>query len=122
MRYMLLIYVDPRDEAARSEEDAAKILDRYRRLSAELRQEGRWVDALRLPPTPPASIRLSPEEGVAITDGPFTETKELLAGFFIIKAASMDEATAVAARIPAAETGCVEVRELMDLDARFGGR
>ena len=52
-----------------------------------------------------------------ITDGPFTETKELLAGFNLIEAEDMDEALRIAAEFPWAETGCIEVREVLDFDA-----
>lgn len=122
MRYMLLIYLDPEAESQRDEEETQQILARYQALAKELQDDGRWVGGLRLPERTPKSIRLKPGKGVASVDGPFTETKELLAGFFLIEAQSIDDATAVAARIPGAESGCVEVREVMDLDAMFGRR
>jgi hypothetical protein len=52
-----------------------------------------------------------------IVDGPFTETKEMLAGFNLIEAEDMDEALRIAAQFPWVETGCVEVREVKDIEA-----
>ena len=51
---------------------------------------------------------------VSVTDGPFAETREQFGGYYVIEAASMDEAVAVAAKIPGAQKGCVEVRPIAD--------
>ena len=58
---------------------------------------------------------------VKIIDGPFAETKELLAGFYLIEAEDIDEATAIAAKIPPAREGSIEVRPVRQLDTQTFG-
>jgi hypothetical protein len=83
----------------------------------ELRQEGRLFDSQMLEDAGSArSVRVRNGREV-IVDGPFTETKEMLAGFNLIEAEDMDEAIRMAAKFPWVETGCVEVRELKDIGA-----
>jgi hypothetical protein len=82
--------------------------------AAELRQQGSLLDSRMLEAAPTAkSIRVRSGRR-AVVDGPFTETKELLAGFNVIEAADMDEAVRIAAEFPWVETGCVEVRAVRD--------
>ena len=121
MQYMLLIYIDPEQEARLTPEEGEALLDRYRRVKGEIEAEGKLVAALKLPRRSPKSLRLE-GDGLRATDGPFVETKELLGGFFIVDCESIDDAVEIAALIPAAETGCVEVRGVMDLDAMFAAR
>ena len=118
---MLLIYVDPEQEAKLTPEEGKALLDRYRRIKGEVEAEGKLVKAQKLPRRTPESLRLD-GDGLRSTDGPFVETKELLGGFFIVDCDSIDEAVEIAARIPAAETGCVEVRGVLDLDAMFAAQ
>src|SRR5688500_7280017 len=76
----------------------------------ELRRQGRLLDSQMLEGAPTAkSVRVRNGRRV-VTDGPFAETKELLAGFNLIDAEDMDEALRIAAEFPWAETGCIEVR------------
>ena len=83
----------------------------------ELRREGRLLDTQMLQDARTAkSIRIR-EGRRSITDGPFTETKELLAGFNLIEADSMEEALRIAQEFPWAATGCIEVREIRDVAA-----
>lgn len=83
----------------------------------ELRQEGRLLDSLMLEGADRArSVRVRGGRRTVL-DGPFAETKELLAGFNIIEAADMDEAVRMANEFPWAATGCIEVREVRDMDA-----
>lgn len=82
--------------------------------AAELRQQGSLLDSQMLEAAPTAkSIRVRGGRR-NVVDGPFTETKELLAGFNVIEAADMDEAVRIAAEFPWVETGCVEVRAVRD--------
>ena len=120
MNYMLMVY-DPADYVAQlTDEELAALEGRYVALYHELQKEGKLVGSMRLPENrPPETLRLNGEGDVTITDGPYAETKEILGGFFIVDCATMDEALELAARIPSAETGCVEVREVVDLDAMF---
>jgi hypothetical protein len=90
----------------------------------ELRREGRLLDSQMLEgPATARSIRVR-KGRQAVIDGPFAETKEVLAGFNLIEADDMDEALRIAAEFPWARTGCVEVRPVRDLDSvrqRVGG-
>jgi hypothetical protein len=82
----------------------------------QLRREGRLFDSQMLEDAGSArSVRIR-DGNRMVVDGPFTETKELLAGFNLIEAEDMDEAVRMAARFPWAETGCIEVREIRDIE------
>lgn len=112
MRYMLLIYADERklDEAERSAcyEDSTA-------LAHQLHAAGQYVTASPLQPTATAtSVRVRQSKRF-ITDGPFAETREQLGGYFLIDAVDLDEAVAIAARIPMAQKGTVEVPPVIEL-------
>jgi hypothetical protein len=116
MRFLCLICAEkvmeqmPDDVAARHYED-------YREFTAAISRSGNYVGANRLlPPATAATVRVR-DGKVAVTDGPFAETKEQLGGYYVIEAADRDEAIRVAAKIPGAWIGCVEVRPIAD-DAR----
>jgi hypothetical protein len=114
MKYAILIYTDPTlmDKLPAGEYDTKM---RYcLEHAAELRQQGSLLDSQMLEAAPTAkSIRVRGGRRTVV-DGPFTETKELLAGFNVIEAADMDEAIRIAAEFPWVETGCVEVRAVRD--------
>ena len=93
-----------------SEHDAAQHFEEYREFTEELRRDGTLVAADRLLP-PDAAVTLRVRNGqVFTTDGPFTETKEHLGGYYLIEARDLNEAIRIAAKIPGAQLGCVEVR------------
>jgi hypothetical protein len=83
----------------------------------ELRQEGRLLDSQMLESVATAKAVRVRNGRRTVVDGPFTETKELLAGFNLIEAEDMDEAVRIAAEFPWVETGCVEVRAVQDVEA-----
>src|SRR5581483_12150731 len=110
MKFILLIYHDERQWERLSDADHQKIYGEYGNLREELQGKGQLVTGSQLQPTrTAASIRLRDDKEL-VTDGPFAETHEQLAGFFLIEAANRSEAIAVAKRIPSARTGTVEVR------------
>jgi hypothetical protein len=110
MQYMLLIYDDPQVWEGFSEEETNAIMGEYFAYTEELRAAGAYVAGDALQPTGSATtIRLRDGEQL-VTDGPFAETKECLAGFYMIEAKDLDEALQIAARIPPAAVGSVEVR------------
>jgi len=78
---------------------------------------GRLVAAEALQPVETAKTLRVRQGAVRIVDGPFAETKELLAGFYLLEARNMDEALALAAKIPPAREGSIEVRPVRELDA-----
>jgi hypothetical protein len=114
MKYMLLIYEDEKAWASLSEAERQRIMAAYRQLSAQFQTGGNYVTGSQLAPTTAAtSVRVHQGKRL-LTDGPFAETKEQLGGYYVIQAKDLDEALALAAQVPAAVTGTVEVRPLIE--------
>lgn len=110
MKYVMLIYQDEKAAKAASEELLAASLERYNQFHEEIAASDHLVDGIRLRHSDTAtSVRLREGE-VLTTDGPYVETKEQLAGFYLMECADLDEAISLAARIPTAESGVVEIR------------
>jgi hypothetical protein len=113
MQYLLLIYGNEKDFAEFTEKDHEALLGRYRQLIEEIVKTGNFKGGDQLQPVSTASTVRVRNGKVTITDGPFAETHEQLGGYFLIEAKDLDEATAIAARIPSAEDGSVEVRPIV---------
>ena len=113
MKYMLLIYHDEEGFDRRSDDERQKIYREYRELIDELKSDGKYLMGDQLQATTTANSVRVREGKQMITDGPFAETREQLGGFFLIEANSLDEANAIAARIPSARTGTIEVRPVV---------
>lgn len=112
MRYMLLIYMN---EAAMTESERQQCFVDSARLARDLHDAGQYVAASPLQPVNSArSVRIRDGKSV-VTDGPFAETREQLGGFYIIEARNLDEAIDVAARIPPAAKGTVEIRPILEI-------
>jgi len=110
MKYMLLIYHNEPSWNAITESERQQIYLEYRKLRGELEARGQFVTGSQLQPiTTATSVRVRDGKEL-ITDGPFAETHEVLGGYFLIEAENLDEATSIAARIPSARTGTIEVR------------
>lgn len=86
----------------------------YAVFTEEIKRNGQFVGGNRLQPRDTARTVRVRNGQVSITDGPFAETREQFGGYYVIEAASMDEALAVAAKIPGAQFGCVEVRPIAE--------
>jgi len=112
MTYMLLVYLD---EQALSESEREKCYGESARLAQDLHTSGQYLAASPLHPVSTATSVRVREGKSLITDGPFAETREQLGGFFLIDARDLDEAIAIAARIPAARVGTIEVRPVMEI-------
>jgi len=113
MQYMLLIYSTEEGEAPRSEEERDAMYEEYFALSRELRESGKLVGSHELQPSSTATtVRVRDNETLA-TDGPFAETKEVLGGYYLVEAESLDEAIEWAAKIPSAREGTIEVRPVV---------
>ena len=112
MRYMLLIYLN---EQALNETERATCYEESTDLAHRLRAAGQYVAASPLQPTSTATSVRVREGKRLVTDGPFAETREQLGGYFLIEAKDLDEAIAIAARIPMARNGTVEVRPVVEL-------
>ncbi len=112
MKYMLLIYDNPANWADISEEQMQGLYAEYGAVS----QLPATVDGAQLKPVATAkTVRITNGETL-VTDGPFAETKEQLGGYYLVEAASIDEAAKIGAQIPSARLGgSVEVRELVEM-------
>jgi hypothetical protein len=110
MKYLLLIYGNEAN-AVKGPPDMATIKE-YVGVADSLRANGQFVAAERLQPTSTATTVRIRDGKTLTTDGPFAETKEQLAGFYFIDVKDIDEAIAVAQRLPASRHGCVEVRPI----------
>jgi hypothetical protein len=113
-QYMLLVYQQEVDSAEQAEREQE--MPMFVELHRSLREAGLLVGVQRLHSTESAtSVRVRGGEP-EITDGPFAVTKEVLAGYYILECADLDEALRQAARVPAARWGTVEVRPIMSAD------
>lgn len=113
MRYMLLIYGDENADVELSDKERAALYERYRAFNEEARRRGAYVAADELQPTSTATTVRLRNGQVLTTDGPFAESKEQLGGYYILDCENLDEAIELAAKIPSAETGSIEVRPIM---------
>lgn len=112
MKYMLLIYTD---ENAWTDDEREHCYQESAALTRELHQRGQYISAAPLEPVATAvSVRVREGKPLA-TDGPFAETREQLGGYFLIEAKDLNEALAIAARIPGARKGTVEVRPVLEI-------
>jgi hypothetical protein len=94
--------------------DMAQTYRDYTQFTEDIRRSGHYIGCNRLlPPDTATTIRVRKGK-ISTTDGPWVETKEQLGGYFLIEARDIDEAIAVAARIPGAWVGCVEVRPVAE--------
>jgi hypothetical protein len=117
MKYLLTIYVPEAEPGTVTAEEGAAITQSYAVFAEELQAAGAYVAGEGLQPTSTATtVQVRGGERV-VTDGPFADTKEALAGFFMVDCANLDEAIGWAAKIPGALTGSVEVRPIMDYEA-----
>jgi hypothetical protein len=113
MKYMLLIYADP--TAYADPEAAQKMMGEYMAFTEAIVESGEFVsgDPLQGPDTA-TTVRVRDGQ-VSPTDGPYIETKEVLAGYYVIDVKDLDRAIEVAAQIPDARTAGIDVRPLMDI-------
>lgn len=112
MQYLMLIYENESAWTAISPEEAGAIFGDYVKLTQALTQSGHYKGGNPLEPTRTATTVRTRDGKIHTTDGPFAETREQLGGYFLIDADDLDEAIAIAARIPASATGSVEIRPI----------
>jgi hypothetical protein len=112
MRYMLMVYMD---ENVMTDPERQQCYVDSAALTRDLHAKGQYVSAAPLHSVSKAtSVRVRNGKST-VTDGPFAETREQLGGFYIIEAKDLDEAIAVAARIPPATKGTIEIRPVMEI-------
>ncbi len=112
MKYMLLIYGD---EQAWTELERADCYAESSQLAHKLKADGKFLATAPLQPVATATCVQVRDGKRLITDGPFAETREQLGGYFLVEAKDLDEALAIAGRIPGARKGTVEVRPVLEL-------
>lgn len=112
MKYLCLIYSDEIlwPKLPKAETDA--MMSEYMSFSADIQKSGHFVAANRLQPTPAATTIRIRNGKLSTTDGPFAETKEQLGGYYLVEARDLNEAIQIAARIPGARIGSIEVRPI----------
>ena len=113
MQYLLLIYNAETSRPTAQSADEAAVYQEYGQLIQELSQKGKFVGGHELKPIATASTVRVRDGKQVVTDGPFAETKEQLGGYFLVEAADLDEAIAIAGRIPTARVGSIEVRPVV---------
>ncbi|WP_448268785.1 YCII-related domain-containing protein [Nostoc sp. DSM 114167] len=112
MKYLLLIYLE---ENALSQTEREHCYVESAQLAQQLNSKGQYLATAPLHPVATAtSVRVRDGKPL-ITDGPFAETREQLGGFFLINAQDLDEAIAIASRIPGAHVGTVEIRPVIEV-------
>jgi hypothetical protein len=112
MKYMMLIYLK---ETVLNEGEREACYKESAKLCHELSGNGQFIAASPLQPVATAtSVRLR-EGKRLVTDGPFAETHEQLGGYFLVDAPNLDEAIAIASKIPGAKVGTVEIRPIMEI-------
>ncbi len=107
MKYVLLIHLDE------DKQPPPEAMQRYVDLANDLKAKGQWGGGARLVHSREAKTVRKEH----VTDGPFAEARELLGGFYIVDVATRAEAEAIAARIPAAAWGAIEVRPILEVGA-----
>jgi hypothetical protein len=112
MKYLLLIYLD---ENALSDAEREECYRESTELAHDLSSKGQFLATAPLHPTPTATSVRVREGNRLLTDGPFAETREQLGGFFLVDTHDLDEALAIAARVPMARRGTVEVRPVVEI-------
>ena len=110
MQYLMLIYDQEKTIDGLSESEQTAIMNEYMEFTKSITQSGHYRGSHRLQPIAKATtVRLRDKKRL-VTDGPFAETKEQLGGYYLIEAKDLDEAVGLAARIPSARFGSIEVR------------
>src|SRR5262249_53999485 len=112
MKYMLLVYMN---ENAMTDEERQHCYVESAQLTQDLNRKGQYLGAGPLHPVATAtSLRVRDGKRI-VTDGPFAETREQLGGFYLIEARDLDEAVAIAERIPPVKVGTIEIRPVMEI-------
>lgn len=116
MQYLLMIYENEQLYADMTPAQSAQVLREYDEYTTAIQASGHMRGGDALEPTSTATTVRVREGKTLTTDGPFAETREQLGGYYVVEAADLDEAIKLAARIPGAKTGSIEVRPIMVFD------
>jgi hypothetical protein len=113
MRYLLLVCDGERQDL--SEDERGERIDAYLTCIEEMESRGALIARERLRPTSASTTVRIRNGDFVIADGPFAETKEQIAGYFVVEAADLDEAVELASLIPAVHYGTIEVRPVWEM-------
>jgi hypothetical protein len=116
MKYLLLIY-GPEPTSQPTPEEIGQEIEAYNAFGEHARQRGAFIAGEALQPTVTATTVRVRDGQTLTTDGPFAETKESLGGYYLVEANDLDDAIDIAARIPGAQRGSIEVRPIVDFEA-----
>ncbi len=116
MKYLCLIYDEEQKLAGMSKSDGETMMGEYGEFTASVHSSGHYIAGEALQPVSTASTVRVRNGKVSTTDGPFAETKEQLGGFYMIEAKDLNDAIAVASRIPSAKSGSIEVRPIRTIE------
>lgn len=117
MRYACLIYDAESTWSAMPKADADKYMGEYHVFTQDIKKSGHYVAGEALQPTSTATTVRVRGGKITTTDGPFADTKEQFGGFYLVEAKDLNEAIQIAARIPSARIGTIEVRPIVDFAA-----
>jgi hypothetical protein len=113
MQYLLLIYNTEQNWTGLNDADRGNLMTDYREFTESIAKSGHYKGGAALQPTSTATMVRVRDGKRTTTDGPFAETREQLGGFYLVDAKDLDEAIAIAERIPGAKTGGIEIRPIM---------
>jgi len=122
MKYLCLIYENEKSWENLPPAESDTIMNEYFTFTADIQKNGKLVAGEALQPTVTATTVRVRNGKVSTTDGPFAETKEQLGGFYLIEAKDLNDAIQLAAKIPSARLGAVEVRPVVDFSAESAKR
>ncbi|EKE69595.1 YciI family protein [Gallaecimonas xiamenensis] len=117
MKYLAMVYYQEAAMAALSQDQWDALNRECQACGDGLREAGQMIGGEALLPVASATTVRVRDGKVTVTDGPFSETKEQLAGFYLLEARDLNEAIQLAGRIPPARYGCVEIRPVRELKA-----
>lgn len=118
MKYLCLIYSDESMWPKMAKPEMEQMMSEYLAFGESIKASGAYVGGNRLQPTSTGTVVRVRNGKLSTTDGPYAETKEQLGGYYLIEARDLNDAIAVAARIPGARVGAIEVRPIAELPAR----
>ena len=116
MRYLCLIYDEEKKLEAMAKDESEKFMGDYFQFTEDIRKSGQYLAGEALQGVATATTVRVRNGKISTTDGPFAETKEQLGGFYMINARDLNEAIQVAAKIPSAKIGTIEVRPVVEFD------
>jgi hypothetical protein len=112
MKFLITLYVNPDTDAAWSGPESAALQKAHDDVQAELRASGELVESDELDPEGARVVRIEAGRPV-VTDGPFTEAREIAGGYYVVDCVDLDRATAIASRFEEARFGPIEIRRLV---------